>query len=58
MLSAVQESEGMNPPHSQVGSHFGSWGLNRFLNFQKTIVQVKTHWIEKFFISLEKDFGK
>jgi hypothetical protein len=27
--------------------------LNGFPNFQKVIVGVKTHWIEKFLISLE-----
>ncbi len=41
------------PSHSQVNSHFESWNLNGFSNFQKAITKPKTHWIEEFFISLE-----
>ncbi len=41
------------PSHSQVNSHFGSWSLNGLSNLQKSIAGVKTHWIRKFFISLE-----
>ncbi len=41
------------PSHYQVNSHFGSWSPNGLPNFQKAILGVKTHWIEKFFISSE-----
>ncbi len=36
-----------------MSSHFGTWSPDGFLNFQKVIVGVKTHWIEKFLIPLE-----
>ncbi len=49
----ARKCEGMNPPHSQVSSHFGSWNPNGLLNLQKVITWDKTHWIEKFLISLE-----
>jgi hypothetical protein len=39
--------------HSQVSSHFGSWNLDGLPNLQRTITEVKTPRIEKFFISLE-----
>jgi hypothetical protein len=42
------------PSHSQVSSHFGNWSPNGVPNFQRTIVGVNTHWIEEFFISLER----
>ncbi len=29
---------GNEPPHSQANSHFGSWSLDRLLNFQRVIV--------------------
>jgi hypothetical protein len=57
MFSKVQESWKNEPPHSQVNSHFGSWSPNRFLNLQKVIVGVKTHWIEEIFISLESSWN-
>jgi hypothetical protein len=44
---------GNEPSHSRVNSHFGSWSLNIFLNFQRMIAGVKSHWIETFLISLE-----
>jgi len=37
--------------HSEVSSHFGSWNLGGLSNLQKEIAKVKTHCIEKFFIS-------
>jgi hypothetical protein len=40
--------------HSQASSHFGSWSLDGFPNFQRVIAWVKTHWIESFLISLKK----
>jgi hypothetical protein len=40
--------------HSQVSSHFGSWSPRGFLNLYKAILQVKTHCIKEFFISLER----
>jgi hypothetical protein len=43
----------IEPPHSQVNSHFGSWNPNGFPNFQRAIVGIKTHWIEDLFIPLE-----
>jgi hypothetical protein len=44
---------GNEPPHSQVTSHFGSWSPDGLLNLQKMITRAKTHWIEKFLISME-----
>jgi hypothetical protein len=38
-----------------MSSHFGSWSFDGFLNLQKAIARVKTHWIEEFLISLEKN---
>ncbi len=40
--------QGNEPSHSQGNSHFGSWSPGGFLNFQRAIVGVKTHWIEAF----------
>jgi len=37
--------------------HFGSWSPDGFLNFQKAITGVKTHWIEKLLISLESPWN-
>jgi hypothetical protein len=34
-------------------SRFGNWSPNGLPNFQRVIARVKTHWIEKFFLSLE-----
>jgi hypothetical protein len=45
---------GKKPSHSQVNSHVGSWSPSGLSNFQRAIVGVKTQWIERFFISLEK----
>jgi hypothetical protein len=39
--------------HSQVSFYFGSWSPDGFPNLQRAIVEVKTHHIEEFFISLE-----
>jgi hypothetical protein len=50
MLPGVYERKTMNPPHSQVSSHFGSWSSDGLLNLQKVIAGVKTHWIEKLLI--------
>ncbi len=47
----------IEPSHSQVNSHFGSWSPNGLLNFQRAIAGVKTHWIEKFLISLESSWN-
>jgi hypothetical protein len=44
---------GNEPSHSQVSSHFGSWSHDGLLNFQRAIIGAKTHWIEKFLISLK-----
>ncbi len=44
-------------PHSQMNSHFGSWSPNGVLNFQREIARVKTHFIEKLFISLESSWN-
>jgi hypothetical protein len=49
----ARECEGMNFPHSPVNSHFGNWSLNGLSNFQRAIAKDKTHWIEKFLISLK-----
>jgi hypothetical protein len=45
--------QGNEPSQSQVSSHLENWSLDGFSNLQKTITGVKTHWIKKFFISLE-----
>jgi hypothetical protein len=47
----------MNPPHSQMSSHFESWSHDGLLNFQKEISKVKTHCIEKFLIRLESSWN-
>jgi hypothetical protein len=59
-ISCSQECKrvwGNEPLHSQVSSHFGSWSPNGLLNFQRTIIGVKTYWIEKFFITLESSWN-
>jgi len=48
---------GNEPPHSQMSSHFGSWSPNGLPNLQRVIAGVKTHWIEKFIISLESSWN-
>jgi len=48
---------GNEPSHFQVSSHFGSWSPDGLPYFQIAIVGVKTHWIEEFFISLEKSWN-
>jgi hypothetical protein len=55
-ISCSQECKrvwGNKPSHPQGNSHFGSWSLGGFLNLQKAIVGVKTHWSETLLISLE-----
>jgi hypothetical protein len=37
----VWESGRIEPPHSQMNSHFGSWSPNRLPNLQKVIAGVK-----------------
>jgi len=44
---------GNEPSHSQVNSHFRSWGPNGLLNLQRAMTGIKTHWIEMFLISME-----
>jgi hypothetical protein len=34
--------------------HVGSWSPNGLLNFQSAIARIKTHFLEEFFILLEK----
>jgi hypothetical protein len=53
----VWESVKIEPPHSQVNSHFGSWSRDGLPKFQRTIVEVKTHWIEEFLISLKSSWN-
>jgi hypothetical protein len=48
-----KEVWGNEPSHPQGSSHLGSWSPNGLPNVQRTIVGVKTQWIEKLFISLE-----
>jgi len=43
---SAKECEGMNP-------HTPKWTPNGLPNFQRAIAGNKTHWFEKFFISLE-----
>jgi hypothetical protein len=47
---SARECEGIDP-HTPKGTPKGSPG--GLLNVQKAIAEVKTQWIEKFFISLE-----
>jgi hypothetical protein len=49
----VKENEGMNPHTPQMNSDFGSWNPDGLSNLQRAISEVKTHWIEDFFISLK-----
>jgi hypothetical protein len=44
----VGECDGMNLHTPQVNSHFRNWNPNGFPYFYKTIVGVKTHWIQEF----------
>ncbi len=48
---------GNEPSHSQMNSHVGSWNPNGFLNLHRAITWVKTHWFEKFLISLERSWN-
>jgi hypothetical protein len=48
----VRESEGINP-HTPKGTPILGWNLGGLPNFQSAITRVKTHCIEKFFISLK-----
>jgi hypothetical protein len=41
----------------QMRSHFGNWSPDGFPNLQKVITSIKTHWIEKFLISLENSWN-
>jgi hypothetical protein len=43
----------MNPHTPKGASTLGVWSPEGFPNLQKTIVGIKTQWIEKIFISLE-----
>jgi hypothetical protein len=52
----IWENVRIEPPHSQVNSHFGSWNPNGPPNLQGAIAGVKIHWIEKFFTSLESSW--
>jgi len=42
--------EGMNPHTPKGASTLGVWSPDGFPNLQRTIVGVKTQWIEEFFI--------
>jgi len=48
---------GNEPTHSQMSSHFGNWNLDELLIFQRDILGVKIHWIEKTFIPLESSWN-
>jgi hypothetical protein len=37
VLGSVGECEGMNPPHSQVNSHFKNWNPNVLMIFRKQL---------------------
>jgi hypothetical protein len=53
---SVKECKGVwrnEPPHFQMSSHFGSSNPDGFSNLQIMNTRVKTHWIEKFLISLK-----
>jgi hypothetical protein len=43
----IWESGRIEPTHSQMNSHFGngSWSPNGVPKFQRTIANIKTHWI-------------
>jgi hypothetical protein len=51
------ESVRIEPPHSQMDSHFGNWTPDGLSNLQRAIAGVKTHWIETFLISLESSWN-
>jgi hypothetical protein len=40
-----------------MSSHFENWSFNGLSNLQRTIATIKTHWIEKFLISLESSWN-
>jgi hypothetical protein len=40
--------------HSQVSSPCGSWSPGGLSNLQRVIARIKTHFLEKFFISMER----
>jgi hypothetical protein len=45
---------GKKPSHSQVNSHVGNWSPGGLPNVQRAIAIIKTQWLEKFFIPLER----
>ncbi len=45
---------GNEPSHSQMNSHFGSWGPNGVPNLQRAITWVKIQWIEELFNTIRK----
>jgi len=45
--------EGMNPHTPKGTPTLGNWTPHGLPNLQRAIVEVKTHWIEQFFISLK-----
>jgi hypothetical protein len=53
MFTGVQENVKEWTPRFPSELHFGSWNPNGFLNLQRAIAEVKTHWIEDFLISLK-----
>jgi hypothetical protein len=46
--------EGMNPHTPKGAPILGVWSPGGLANLQRVISRVKTHWIEEFFISLER----
>jgi len=50
---SVKECEGIGLHTPKGTPTLGSWSPGGLLNVQKTILRIKTQWIEKFFISLE-----
>jgi hypothetical protein len=48
---------GNESPHSQASSHFGSWSPNGLSNLHWAISGVKTHYIDNFFIPLERSWN-
>jgi hypothetical protein len=45
--------EGMNPHTPKGASTLGVWNPSGLPNFHRAITEVKTRWIEEFFISLK-----
>jgi hypothetical protein len=48
------ESVRIEPLHSQMNSHFGSWSFNGLPKLQRAIARVKPYWIKRFLYIIGK----